>query len=158
MTPSDAVAENPGEQVEKGVGRILELARSWLAWDGKPRVSEDGGRVYTPGKAVRRHVDHLIDHLAEIEALLASAPTEPDHWHGSVVTLESDWAVFTEAELNEATERLQRLGRLYVLRLAAAGPGEWDKPRGPDRTLRQIAEHVCEPWYAEQVGDLSARS
>jgi hypothetical protein len=119
-------------------------------------VSEDGDRVYTPNKAVRRHADHLVDHLAQIEAQLAGAPSEPDRWHGSLVTVASDWAAFTEADLNEATQRLRRLGQLYVLRFAAAGEPEWDRPRDPDWTLRAIAEHLSDPWYAEQVGDLSA--
>jgi hypothetical protein len=151
-----AAPQNPGALVAAGVRRFLELAGTWLAWDGRPLVSEDGDRVYTPNKAVRRHADHLVDHLAEIEARLAGAPTEPDRWHGSLITLAGDWAPFTEAELNEATQRLRRLGQLYVQRFAAAGPLEWDRPRDPGWTLRAIAEHLADPWYAEQVGDLSA--
>jgi len=71
---ADRATVNPGTVVAVGVQRVLELARTWLAWDGTPRVAEDGARVYTPNKAIRRHADHLIDHLAEIEALLAGAP------------------------------------------------------------------------------------
>jgi hypothetical protein len=154
--PAAGAEPNPAELVAAGVQRFLELARTWLAWDGRPLVSEDGDRVYTPNKAVRRHADHLVDHLAEIEALLAGAPTEPDRWHGSLVTMASDWAAFTEVDLNEATQRLRRLGQLYVMRFAAAGEPEWDRPRAPSWTLRAIAEHLADPWYAEQVGDLSA--
>ncbi|HEY3976019.1 MAG TPA: hypothetical protein VGM79_02005 [Streptosporangiaceae bacterium] len=151
-----AAGGNPADLVAAGVQRFLELARTWLAWDGRPLVSEDGDRVYTPNKAVRRQADHLVDHLAQIEALLAGLPNEPDRWHASLVTVPSDWAAFTEADLNEATQRLRRLGQLYVMRFAAAGETEWDRPRDPDWTLRAIAEHLAEPWYAEQVGDLSA--
>ena len=71
-------------------------------------------------------------------------------------TLTSDWAAFTEDDLNEATQRLRRLGQLYVMRFAAAGEPEWDRPRAPSWTLRSIAEHLADPLYAEQVGDLSA--
>ncbi len=39
--------------------------------------TEDGERVYTPNKVLRRMADHLTDHLAEVEALLAGVPTEP---------------------------------------------------------------------------------
>jgi hypothetical protein len=152
-----AAGENPADRVAAGVDRFLELARTWLAWDGRPLVSEDGDRVYTPNKAVRRHADHLVDHLAEIEARLAGVPSEPDGWHGSLVTVASDWAPFTEVDLNEATQRLRRLGQLYVMRFAAAGPAEWDRPRDPGWTLRAIAGHLADPWYAEQVGDLSPR-
>jgi hypothetical protein len=146
---------NPADLVAEGIEQTLDLARTWPAWDGNPSRSEDGSRIYTPNKALRRHADHLVDHLAEIEALLAGVPTEPDHWHASAVTLAADLAGFTEADLNEATERLRRLGRLYVLRFAAAGPQSWDLARDPNWSLRQIAEHVGPAWYAEQVGDLA---
>jgi hypothetical protein len=148
---------NPGEAVEEAVRRCLVLVDTWIHWDGRPRVSEDGDRVYTPGKAVRRIADHLVDHLAEVEALLAGVATQPDEWHASLVTLESDWARFTEADRDEAHQRLPRLARTLSLRLAAAGRGEWDRPRDASRTLREIADHLTGVlWYAEQVGDLSA--
>jgi hypothetical protein len=147
---------NPGEVVVAGVDRILELARTWLVWDGRARLAEDGERVYTPHKAIRRHTHHLVDHLAEIEALLSGQPSRPDRWRGSSVTVAADWAPFTEADLDEAGQCLRRLADLYLRRLAAAGPAEWDRPRDPAWTLRRIAEHVGRPWYAEQVGDLVA--
>ena len=147
---------NPGTAVVRAVDECLAIAATWLAWDGRPRVSEDGDRIYTPHKAVRRIGDHLVDHLAEVEALLAGVPTQPDHWHASLVTFESDWARFTETDLEEARERLTRLARTFELRLAAAGQGAWDLPRTPNWTLREIADHLTGVrWYAEQVGLLS---
>jgi hypothetical protein len=147
--------ENPGAQVERAVEHCLEVAATWLAWDGRPSVSDDGARVYTPHKAVRRIADHIVDHLAEVEAQLAGVPTEPDRWHASLVTLDADWARFTETDLVEAQQRLRRLGRTFALRYAAAGPAEWDAPRGESWTLRQVAEHLVEVrWYADQVGRL----
>ena len=147
--------ENPGTAVEDAVEHCLDVASTWLAWDGRPCVSEDGERIYTPHKAVRRIADHLVDHLAEVEALLAGVPTEPDRWHASLVTVETDWARFTELDLDEARQRLRRLGRTFALRLAAAGPSAWNEPRGASWTLRQIAEHLTEVrWYADQVGRL----
>jgi hypothetical protein len=137
------------------VDRALELASTWLAWDGRPHVADDGLRLYTPNKAVRRLTDHLVDHLAQVEAMLAGEESRPDKWQGSQVTLASDLAPFTEADLNEARERLSRLAHLFASRLGAAGPDEWDRPRGEEWTLRAIAEHVGTSWYAEQVGDLS---
>jgi hypothetical protein len=148
-------AANPAEAVVAAVERSLTLARTWLAWDGRARISEDGNRIYTPIKAVRRIGDHLVDHMAEVEALLAGEPTLPDHWHASLLTFDSDWARFTEADLAEAEQRLRRLARTFALRYAAAGPAEWDRPRGDAWTLRAIAEHLDSSWYAEQVGDLS---
>jgi hypothetical protein len=148
--------DNPGIAVEEAVRRSLALVDTWLHWDGAPLVSEDGDRVYTPHKAVRRIADHLVDHLAEVEAMLAGADTQPDGWHGSLLTLAPDLAPFTEADRDEAHQRLPRLARTFALRLAAAGPDEWDSPRGDHWTLREIAEHLTGVlWYAEQVGDLS---
>ena len=141
--------------VAQGVARTLALAETWLAWDGVPRRSDGGERIYTPTKVIRRCADHLVDHLAEIEALLAGEDGEPDRWHASAVTLASDWAPFSEADLNEACERLRRLARLYELRLASLASAEWDAPRPGHGTLREIVEHVSQPWYAEQLGDLS---
>lgn len=148
--------ENPGNAVEEAVRRSLALVDTWIHWDGRPHVSEDGDRIYTPAKAVRRIADHLIDHLAEVEAVLAGAETQPDAWHASLVTTEADWARFTELDRDEAHQRLPRLARTFALRLAAAGPDQWDRARGDGWTLREIAQHLTGVlWYAEQVGDLS---
>jgi len=69
------MTENPGIAVEDATRRCLELAATWLNWDGRAYVSDDGARVYTPHKAVRRIADHLIDHLAEVEARSSPAST-----------------------------------------------------------------------------------
>src|SRR5262245_4250546 len=144
----------PAPAVVAAVGRVLALAATWPAWDGRPRRTADGERIYTPHKAIRRTADHLVDHLAEVEAVLAGVPTEPDRWHASAVTLAADLAEFTPTDFAEAVQRLRRLARTFELRYAAAGPAAWDAPRD-GWTLREIAEHVADPWYAEQVGDLS---
>jgi len=147
--------DNPGTTVVTAIERVLDLARTWIAWDGRPRLAEDGERVYTPNKVIRRTADHIVDHLAEIEALLAGVPTQPDEWHASAVTTATDLAPFSEIELREAHQRLRRLARTFELRMAAAGPDEWDVLRTPNWTLREIAVHLGDPWYAEQLGDLS---
>jgi len=149
------MTQNPGELVEQAVGRCLQLVVTWPAWDGEPRMSDDG-RTFTPHKAVRRIADHLVDHLAEVEALLAGVATQPDEWHASALTSAADLAPFTVEDVREAEQRLQRLGRTFALRYAALDPAEWDKDRSPNWTLREIAEHLTElDWYAAQVGDLS---
>jgi hypothetical protein len=149
---------DPGQTVLASVDRVLELAATWLAWDGKGRIAEGGDRIYTPHKAIRRHTDHLIDHLAEVDDILGGRASIPDAWHGSLVTLAADWSPFTEADLREANERLTRLAEIYRLRLRALGPREWDRRRGEAWTIREIVEHVAPAWYAEQVGDLSTRA
>jgi hypothetical protein len=154
-TSSDETSPaNPGSALVPAVERVLALAATWLAWDGRPRLAADGARAYTPHKAIRRTADHIVDHLAQAEALLAGAPAEEDRWHASAVTLDADRASFSEADLVEAQQRLRRLARTFELRYAAAGPEAWDAPQD-GWTLRQIAEHVADPWYAEQLGDLS---
>jgi hypothetical protein len=147
--------KNPGEKVQQAVEDSLAIAQTWLAWDGRPLVSEDGERIYTPHKAVRRIADHLIDHLAEVECLLAGVESMPDRWHASLLTFDSDWARFSEQDLVEAQQRLRRLGRTFALRIAAAGEAEWDAPQDPHWTLREICDHLTGiTWYAQQVGRL----
>lgn len=147
---------NPGQAVVESVEHCLALAKTWLTWDGNLRATPDGERIYTPHKAVRRVGDHIVDHLAEVEALLAGQPPAPDRWGASQVTTDADRAAFTEADLIEAEQRLRRLARIFALRLASAGPSEWDVPRGENWTLREIATHLAgSRWYADQLGDLS---
>jgi hypothetical protein len=149
---------NPGQLVSGSVEACLEIAATWHAWDGRPvaRTVDGKPNTWTPAKALRRITDHLIDHLQQVEALLAGVPSIPDAWHGRFVTLDADWARFTEADYDEACSRLRRLGRWYVLRYEAAGPAAWDEPRDGEWTLREIAEHVAEVrYYAEQVGSLA---
>ena len=150
--------DNPAAAVVAGVDRCLELAATWHAWDGRPiaRTIDGEPSTWTPHKAIRRICDHLVDHLHEVEALLAGAEPVPDEWHGRLVTLDADWARFTELDFDETRSRLRRLARWYQLRYATAGPAAWDAPRGEAWTLRQIAEHVAEvTFYAEQVGRLA---
>src|SRR4029453_225366 len=74
-TSSDETSPaNPGSALVPAVERVLALAATWLAWDGRPRLAADGARAYTPHKAIRRTADHIVDHLAQPEALLAGAP------------------------------------------------------------------------------------
>lgn len=150
-------AKNPARLVADSVEECLSLARTWHAWDGRPIARSNDGmpNTWTPHKALRRIADHLLDHLHEVEALLAGAEPLPDEWHGRQVTLDADWARFTEPDYDEACSRLRRLARCYLLRYATAGEPSWDAPQGEAWTLRQIAEHVAGVrYYAEQVGSL----
>ena len=134
-------------------------SRTWQAWDGRPiaRFDDDGapGR-WTPYKALRRITDYRLDHLHEVEALLAGVEPVPDTWRGRVVTPDADWAGLAEAGYDEACSRLRRLGHLYVLRRAAAAAGRGTR-RGPRHGhCRRSPGHVTNvTWYAEQVGGLA---
>ena len=66
-----------------------------------------------------------------------------------------DWARLTEPDFSEASSRLRRLARTYLLIYEMAGEEAWDAPRDPAWTLREIAEHVSGvSAYAEYVGNL----
>ena len=144
---------DPGDVVTRAVERILALAETWTFWNGQPRTVDD--RTYTPHKAIRRVVDHLIDHLAQVETRLAGEAPIPDRWHGSSMTTAADMAPFGPDDLDEARSRLNRLAQIWALRLGSLPTGELDRAEGDAWTVREIAFHVAESeYYAEAVGAL----
>ncbi|GAA0362065.1 hypothetical protein NE235_27405 [Actinoallomurus spadix] len=146
---------DPAVVVTAMVDHVLALAATWTAWDGRPVAA--GDRVYTPHKAIRRVTDHLIDHLAELEARLAGDRPIPDRWHASAVTTPVDLAPFTDQDLDEARSRLTRLARIWADRLNALTPDRLDRSPGEGWSFRQLAFHLGEGvYYADAVGDLSA--
>ena len=146
---------HPAEVVTGMVDQVLTLAATWTAWDGVPVPA--GDRLYTPHKAIRRVTDHLIDHLAEIEARVAGVPTIPDAWHASATTTAADLAAFTAADLDEARSRLTRLAQIFDVRLRALSDAQLDRRDGAAWSPRQIAFHLTESlYYAESVGRLRA--
>jgi hypothetical protein len=151
---------DPADVVTSHVEHVLSVVASWPQWDGQPiEVSVEGEaapRVYTPHKAVRRVADHLVDHIAELEARVAGRPTEPDHWHGSAVTTPADLAAFTADDLDEARSRLRRLALIWEVRLRSLRSEQLDERQGDAWTLRQVAFHVAEAssFYADCLGIL----
>lgn len=145
----------PGAVVAGMVADVLRLVDTWPAWDGEVRPIDD--RVYTPHKAVRRVADHLVDHLAEVEARLAGEPTIPDHWHASAITTPADLAPFTPDDRDEAHSRLERLAQVWRVRLSALDDATLDRRDGDAWTIREVAFHLAESiYYADAVGDLSS--
>jgi hypothetical protein len=159
---ADSVPEtddrHPADVVTGMVDHVLEIAETWPRWDGKPievPVEGEPPRIYTPHKAVRRVADHLVDHLAEIEARLAGRPTEPDRWHASAITTPADLAAFTDVDLDEARSRLRRLALIWDMRLRCLSDQQLNDNAGDAWTLRQVAFHVTESaFYADSVGRL----
>jgi hypothetical protein len=146
---------DPAMVIEDAIGHALRLAETWPFWDGRPLAVED--RIYTPHKAIRRIADHLLDHLAELEARLAGRPPLPDHWHASAITTPADLAPFTVEDLDEARSRLTRLGQIWSLRLRSLDAERLDRAEGDAWTLRQVAFHLDNTFYADAIGDLSPR-
>lgn len=145
---------DPAEVVTGMVDHVLALVDTWTGWDGVPRAVDD--RVYTPHKAVRRVADHMVDHLAEIEARLAGEPTIPDRWHASAITTEADLAPFTADDRDEAHSRLERLAQVWRVRLRSLDDERLDRRDGDAWSIREIAFHVAESaYYADSVGVLS---
>ena len=141
------------------VDHVLELAATWPNWDGTPievPVEGEAPRSYTPHKAIRRVTDHMVDHLAELEARVGGRPTEPDAWHGSSVTTAADLAPFTAEDLDEARSRLRRLAQIWDVRLRSLSDEQLDAAAGDAWTLRQVAFHVADSaFYADSVGVLT---
>jgi hypothetical protein len=145
----------PGTLVPGAVAEVLDIAETWLGWNGHPVYAD--GNAWTPHKALRRVGDHLLDHLAEIECRLAGRPTLPDQWHGRMVTLDADFARFTEIDLDEATSRLSRLAACYQARLGSLEAGDLDaRPAEDVWTIREVVHHVSgvTTYYAKAVGRL----
>lgn len=146
--------EHPAPAVTGMVDHVLALAATWTAWDGEPVHVDD--RVYTPHKAIRRVADHLVDHLAELEARLAGETPRPDHWHASATTTAADLAPFTQEDLDEARSRLTRLARIWANRLDALTEEQLDHSPGDGWTFRELALHLKgSVYYADALGDLS---
>lgn len=149
---------DPSILIPAAVAEVLDVAETWLGWDGAPIYRD--GNAWTPQKAMRRVADHLLDHLAEIECRLSGQPALPDQWHGRMVTVDSDFARFTEIDLDEATSRLTRLAACYQARLGPLDTHALDTRPGEDVwTIREVVHHVSNiTVYAEKVGRLPSRS
>jgi hypothetical protein len=151
----DVDDRDPAAVIPAAVAEVLAVAETWLGWDGSPVLAE--GNVWTPHKALRRVGDHLLDHLAEIQCRLAGQPTLPDRWHGRMVTLDADFARFTELDLDEATSRLTRLAACYQALLSRLDAPALDaRPAAAIWTLREVTHHVSYVTaYAEMMGRLT---
>ncbi|MES5818724.1 hypothetical protein [Streptomyces sp. RG80] len=151
---TESPQETPAQAVTGMVDHVLALAATWTVWDGRPLESD--GRVHTPHKAIRRVADHLVDHLAEMEARLAGVAPQPDHWHASAITTEADLAPFTQQDLDESRSRLTRLAGIWSARLDALTGAELDDSPGEGWSFRELALHLKEStYYADALGDLS---
>jgi hypothetical protein len=149
----------PADAIDQMVDEFLAMAQTWTTWDGKPIPIETpyGQRLYTPNKALRRMADHMIDHLAQLDAHNAGLPPSKADWQASRITTPADMAPITKDDLDEAASRIRRLAMMWRASLVAVGPGGLDTPEvGGGWSPREMAFHTLESMdYANHVGDLS---
>jgi hypothetical protein len=154
---SNASSVNPVNElpdtVPDMIAAVLAMAATWTKWDGRP--VETDGRIMTPNKAIRRVADHTIDHLAEAQARINKHEPLIDRWHHSAKTTPTDLAPFTDDDLNEATERLNRLAQLWTITYEHLDDSTLDAPISEAMTLREIGHHAAESIaYANAIGHL----
>jgi uncharacterized damage-inducible protein DinB len=119
------------------------------------------GYTYTPRKALRRVLDHALDHLNQIDQWLVwmaggTAPTPTDGWVPSTVTLPEDRLPLGEADLAAWLWRIDQAARLVAQRAAALSDAEldWTPPDG-GWPLRRVLHHLarCERLYGAALDE-----
>jgi len=105
--------------------------------------------TYTPRKALRRVLDHALDHLNQIDQWLAwrndgVVPTPTDGWVPSTVTLPDDRLPLTRSDLEAWLWRIDQAARLLLQRAAGLTEAEldWLPPDG-GWPLRRVLHHVA---------------
>src|SRR5262252_9821489 len=100
-----------------------ELFARLTAAQPRPLTAPAGvGRyTYTPRKALRRVLDHALDHLNQIDQWLTwkaggAVPTPTDGWVPSTVTLREDRLPLDEADLASWLWRIDQTARLVTQR------------------------------------------
>lgn len=108
-----------------------------------------GRYTYTPRKALRRVLDHALDHLNQIDQWLAwrndgVIPLPTDGWVPSTVTLPDDRLPLTQPDLEAWLWRIDQASRLLRERAAGLTEAEldWLPPDG-GWPLRRVLHHVA---------------
>lgn len=107
------------------------------------------GYTMTPRKALRRVLDHLLDHLNQIEQWVlwqrdGSIPVPTDGWVGSSVTLDDDRPPLSSQELAAWLWRIDLSVQLLAQRVSALDLEQLDwQPPNAGWTLRKILHHVA---------------
>jgi hypothetical protein len=120
-----------------------------------------GRYTYTPRKALRRVLDHALDHLNQIDQWLAwqrhgVGPTPTDGWVPSTVTLPDDRLPLASPDLDAWLWRIDQAVRLVVQRAAGLSEVEldWLPPDG-GWPLRRVLHHLArsERLYAAALDE-----
>src|SRR5437879_1817617 len=131
-----------------------------------PLTSPPGARryTYTPRKALRRVLDHALDHLNQIDQWLAwqrdgVATTPTDGWVGSSVTLPGDLLPLSSSDLDAWLWRVDQAARLVQQRARELTETEldWHPPDG-GWPLRRVLHHLArsERLYAASIDEALA--
>jgi hypothetical protein len=120
--------------------------------------------TYTPRKALRRVLDHALDHLNQVEQWLAwqhegVVPTPTDGWAPSVVTLPEDTLALAPADLDAWLWRTDQAARLVQTRAAGLTEAELDwRPPDGGWPLRRVLHHLArsERLYAAALDEALA--
>ena len=140
----DPAREVPAVMTEELFSRLTDTSPAPLgATAGAHRYS------YTPRKALRRVLDHALDHLNQIDQWQAwredgVAPTPTDGWVPSTVTLPDDRLPLGKADLDAWLWRIDQAARLLAQRAATLTREEldWQPPDG-GWPLRRVLHHVA---------------
>ena len=137
---------------------------SWLT-DAQPRpltpLAGVGRYTYTPRKALRRVLDHALDHLNQIDQWLVwqrdgVVPTPTDGWVGSSVTLPGDLLPLSSSDLDAWLWRVDQAVRLVQQRAHELTEAEldWQPPDG-GWPLRRVLHHLArsERLYAASIDE-----
>jgi hypothetical protein len=105
--------------------------------------------TYTPRKPLRRVLDHVLDHLNQIDQWQrwrrdGVIPTPTDGWAPSTVTLPEDRLPLTAVDLEAWLWRIDQAVRLLVQRAATLSDDELDwQPPDCGWPLRRVLHHVA---------------
>ncbi len=120
-----------------------------------------GSWTYTPRKALRRVLDHVLDHLNQIDQWLAwrrdgVTPRPTDGWAPSQMTLAEDRLPLAANDLDAWLWRIDQATRLFTQRIESLSNDQldWQPPDG-GWPLRRVAHHVArdEVFYAASLDD-----
>lgn len=149
--PSD-----PGEHLLAAHALAHPYLEGLLQYDPARLVVADEEHSYTPRKILRRVLDHVLDHLNQIEQWLAwqqqgLVPTPTDGWATSGETLPEDLRPLSSAELHAWLWRIDVAVGLIAQRAQhlSSEQLDWAPPDG-GWTLRQALHHLAgaEVYYA----------
>jgi hypothetical protein len=144
LTVHDAGREIPSVMTNELFSRLTDARPAPLsASAGVHRYT------YTPRKALRRVLDHTLDHLNQIDQWLAwrkdgVVPTPTDGWVPSTVTLPGDRSPLSQPDLEAWLWRIDQSARLLVQRAAGLTEAELDwQPPDEGWPLRRVFHHVA---------------